>query len=131
MILDSNFIIDLLAGSRLALQLAREADESGEVLRIPSPAVFELWAGARHGLSSKKESRQLKSLLEAFEIIPFGGVDVRTSGEMQALLRSEGKSLGTVDVQIASMCVARNEALVTGDRRLAKLGHGLSVRTYE
>lgn len=130
MLLDTDFIIDLLGGLAAARQLAEGLDSTGEVLRIPSPSVFELSVGAEGALTTSKESQRLEALLLAYETVPFDLSDARRAGALQAALRKEGKSAGTVDVQIAGMCLARDEALVTGDRALARIGRGLKVRTY-
>lgn len=45
-------------------------------------------------------------------------------GTLKAILSKEGRSLGTLDVQIAGMWLTREEFLLTGDRALSRLGHG-------
>lgn len=130
MLLDTSFLIDLLGGGTAARILAEEVDRSGQVLRFPAPAMFELWVGAGKSLKQSEETSRLEALTLAYEIAPFTAEDARTSGLLQAALQREGKSLGTVDVQIAGMCLARDETLLTGDRRLSKVGHNLRTRTY-
>jgi predicted nucleic acid-binding protein len=130
MLLDTSFLIDLLQGVPDAKALAEEFDRSGDPLNLPAPSMFELWIGAATVLRSDEERGRLESLALAYDIAPFGADDARQAGTLQAALSKEGRVLGTVDIQLAGMCLARGEMLVTGDRKLATLGHGLRTRLY-
>jgi predicted nucleic acid-binding protein len=130
MLLDTSFLIDLLDGRSEAVALAKKIDEEGEHLRLPAPVLFELWVGAARAVGRTSELHPLEELETAYEVVGFDSSDARSAGTLQASLRRSGKVLGTVDVQIAGMAVARAEELVTGDIALASVGHGVPVRTY-
>ncbi len=130
MLLDTSFLIDLLDGRPDAVEMTADIDRSGEVLRIPSPALFELWTGARTAVRADSETARIEALLGSYEVASFTAEDARAAGELQASLARAGKPLGTVDVQIAGMALVRSETLVTGDRKLARIGRGLRVRSY-
>lgn len=130
MLLDSSFVIDLLEGLPKARAIAEEVDRAGEALRLPTPSMFELWVGAGRALRRRDEAARLEALALAYEVTLFDAEDARRAGTLQALLSKEGRSLGTVDAQIAGMCLARDEVLLTGDQTLSTIGHGVRTRTY-
>jgi len=130
MLLDSSFVIDLFEGLRGAREVAEELDQTGEVLKLPAPSMFELWVGAGRALRSREETARLEALALAYEVVAFDAGDARQAGALQVILSKEGRSLGTVDVQLAGMCLARDEVVLTRDRLLSGLGHGVRTRTY-
>ena len=130
MLLDTSFIIDLLAGDSKAKHLAQEIDSSGTAIQIPTPVVFELWAGAGRALRSPTERRKLSEVLLAYPTVSFESDDAQAAGRLQAALRQEGRPMGTVDVQLAGMALARQDTVVTGDRDFNRVGHGVRSRSY-
>lgn len=130
MLLDTSFLVDLLAGRAEARALAEEVDRAGDTVRIPSPVLFELWVGAAGALRSDAEREKVEDLLRAYEVAPFGEEDAKAAGELQAQLSRRGRPLGTVDVLVAGAAVARSEVLITGDARLGSLDPKVIVRTY-
>lgn len=130
MLLDSNFLIDLMDGRPEAVALAAAIDQAGEPLRVPAPVLFELWVGASRAGRKEDDIRRIEELVTAYETVGFEGDDARSAGSLQAMLAHSGKGLGTVDAQLVGMALARSEELVTGDRALARIGHGVPVRTY-
>ncbi|MCI4320145.1 MAG: PIN domain-containing protein [Thermoplasmata archaeon] len=130
MLLDTNFLIDLLDGRPEAVDLAAEIDREGSRPRLPAPALFELWRGAARAVRRENERTRIEELVAAFEAVEFDSADARSAGFLQAELARSGKILGTVDVQLAGMALARAEALVTGDRALAQVGHKVPIRLY-
>jgi predicted nucleic acid-binding protein len=130
MLLDTNFLIDLIDGQPGAIKLAAELDRESDRPRLPAPALFELWRGAARTVRNEGERRRIEELLTAYETVGFDREDARSAGLLQAELARNGKGLGTVDVQLAGMALARAETLVTGDRTLAQVGHGVPIRAY-
>lgn len=130
MLLDTSFLIDLMGGRPEATALAKAVDAEGDHLRLPAPVLFELWVGAARPLGGANERAHLEELEAAYDVVSFDRTDARSAGALQAKLRRTGKSLGTVDAQIAGMAIARSEAIVTGDAALASVGHGVPIRTY-
>lgn len=130
MLLETSFLVDLLGGAPEARELALELDRLGETLRIPSPCAFELWVGASMALDPKEETLRLQRLLSAYESVPLDSEAARRAGELQGELGRQGAPLGTVDAEVAGIAIGRGEVLVTADRRLLSLGHGLGTRSY-
>ena len=130
MLLETSFLVDLLAGIPAARNLAEELDRTEVALRIPSPSAFELWVGSARSLDRSEEILRLERLLASYEVIAFDTEAARLAGELQGELSKRGKPLGTIDAQVAGIALTRGETLVTGDRRLLELGHGLRTRSY-
>jgi predicted nucleic acid-binding protein len=130
MLLDMSFLIDVMAGRPAAVALAKAIDSEGEALRLPAPALFELWVGAARAVGRSGERQPLEELETAYEVVGFTSADARSAGTLQAILHRSGKALGTVDAQLAGMALARSEVLVTADAALVGVGHGVPVRTY-
>ena len=131
MLLDASFLIDLLDGRPEAIALAAEIDREGGRLRLPAPVMFELWTGASGSVRKQAELARIEELVTAYETVGFGREDARAAGGLQGALTRSGRSLGTVDAEILGMAVARAEELVTGDRALLRVGHGVPIRGYE
>jgi predicted nucleic acid-binding protein len=130
MLADTSFLIDAFSGRSEAADLAKAIDEEGGQLRIPTPVLFELVRGAAGAKGRKGELQRLEEQLQSYETVAFEAEDARSAGILQEKLARSGRELGTIDVQLAGMAIARNEELVTGDRLLAGIGHGVPVRTY-
>jgi tRNA(fMet)-specific endonuclease VapC len=130
MLLETSFIVDLLAGRREAVELAAELDALAEPARVPAPTAFELWTGAAGSIDEPAELVKIEQFLHGHEIVPFDARAARQAGEIQGNLSAKGRPLGTIDVQVAGIAQCRGELLVTGDKRLLGLETGLSTRAY-
>jgi tRNA(fMet)-specific endonuclease VapC len=130
MLLDTNFLVDLLAGESSARVFAIELDGRGEPIRIPSPAVFELCTGAARSRTPESELGQIERLARTYEVVPFDARAARQAGVIQGRLGLRGRSLGTVDAEVVGIAVSRSETLVTADERLLALGNGLISVAY-
>jgi tRNA(fMet)-specific endonuclease VapC len=130
MLLDTSFLIDLMDGRPEAVTLAAAIDAEGDTLRIPAPVLYELWVGAARAGGPASDRHPLAELETAYEVVGFELADARAAGTLQSVLRRSGMALGTIDVQVAGMALARSEGVVTGDSALAGVGHGVSARTY-
>jgi tRNA(fMet)-specific endonuclease VapC len=130
MLLDTNFLIDLLDGGPGAVELAREIDEQGDALWIPTVVLFELWEGAVASERSADEKREIQDLVESYDLASFDAADSKAAGALLAAQSKRGRPLGTIDVLVAGMTLARSEVLVTGDKRLLRLAPRVSIRTY-
>ncbi len=130
MLLDTSFLIDLLEGRSSASAMAAEIDRLDETPHIPSPVLFELWEGAEGSVQPATERARLEELLESYEVAPFDGEAAKAAGELQAELSRKGRPLGTIDVLVAGLALARDETLVTGDQALMRLRPRIRIKTH-
>jgi len=77
-------------------------------------------AEIRYGLARRPEAVALRERMEwlmaAIRILPWGRDEARVYGQLRANLESAGKTLGTMDMQIAAHAVAVSAVLVTNDK---------------
>jgi len=77
-------------------------------------------AEIRYGLAKRPEAVALKErmewLLAAIRILPWGREEARVYGELRASLEAAGKTLESMDMQIAAHAVAAGAVLVTSDK---------------
>ncbi len=130
MLLDTSFLVDLLEGRSDATAVASEIDRLEENPHIPSPVLFELWEGAEGSVRPVTERARLEDLLRSYDVAPFDGDGAKAAGILQAELSRKGRPLGTIDVQVAGMTLARAETLVTRDKALVRLGPRIKIKTY-
>lgn len=120
-LLDTTFIIDLMKRVPEAMEKATELEKSSEVVRIPTPVIFELWEGIErsdHPLTEeKKVSRTLGSILE----MPLSGEHAKVAGKKSGQLIRRGEMLDPIDLLIGGMASAENESLLTRDTDFDKI----------
>jgi tRNA(fMet)-specific endonuclease VapC len=129
-LLDTNFLIDLLGGRVEARELAAELDQEGATIRIPSPVLFELWEGVDGAADPREERKHLEALSHSYDIVPLDEAAAQIAGRLQSTLERDGRKLGTIDALVAGIAISRAESVVTGDSRLMNLGQGLDIRGY-
>src|SRR2546428_2026918 len=129
MILDTSFILDLWAGEPDAVAKARQIDERGEPIYIPTPVLYELWEGVARSERPRAEAAKVTDFAGGHELLPFSETDAREAGLLSGQLSRSGEMMGTVDVQIAGMAKGRAQTPLAPDRRFRGLAD--AVRTGE
>ena len=115
------FDTDILSGAlkrdpplHLIRRLARTPPEEQFTTSI---TLGELLYGAtRHG-STRLLEMVREIILEAHEVLPFDEAAAEVYGPLRASLEAEGRRLDEPDLRIASIALARNLTLVTGNVR--------------
>ena len=125
--LDSTFCIDLVNGSREAVQKAQELSDAGERLAIPAPALTEFLVGAFHqGGKRLTQALDFVSELEVLDVTEAISVDAaRMGGECTR----RGEAVGTLDLLIAATAKHHHATLLSRDRDFARIS-GLVLETY-
>jgi tRNA(fMet)-specific endonuclease VapC len=76
-----------------------------------------------YGLAKRPEATALRERMEWFlsavKVLPWGRKEARTYGAVRAGLESSGKTLGSMDMQIAAHAIAVSAVLVTNDNAFA------------
>jgi len=121
MILDTSFILDLWGGDPSAVAKAQEINVRGEPLYIPTPALFELWDGVARSHRPGEETEKIRAFVASHHLLPFGEGDAREAGLLQGRLARTGRPMNTVDVMVAGMAKARQQAVLAADRRFREL----------
>lgn len=80
-------------------------------------------AEIRYGLAKRPEATALRERMEWFlsavKVLPWGRDEARTYGAIRATLESSGKTLESMDMQIAAHAIAVSAVLVTNDNAFA------------
>ncbi len=130
MILETSFVVDLLRGEPRARAKARHLDARDEPVYMPAPTLFELWEGVARGLPGRRQRDAVQAFVDAHDLLPFSPADAREAGLLSGTLKSQGRAMGTVDVQLAGMAKARGETLLTGDRDFSAVAEVVGLEGY-
>jgi predicted nucleic acid-binding protein len=99
MIADTDVLVDFLRGGRAAARI--ELELSTGSLRTTAVAAFELWQGAR----TTRAEEDVKTLLEALEILPLDARAAELAGGVRRLLLGRGADIGVADSLVAGICL--------------------------
>ena len=112
-ILDSDHFVAILRGR---LDLTGRVDPNEE-LAITAISVGELVHGAAKSQRAAENLARLDVLLAALTILPFDVWSARRFGQLKAELEQAGERISDLDLQIASIALEQNTALVTHNQR--------------
>ena len=130
MILDTSFVLDLWDEKPEAVAKARQIDARGEMVYLPTPALYELWEGVARSGRPRDEAAKVREFTSGHELLPFSEADAREAGLLSGRLSRTGRMMGTVDVEIAGMAKAREQTLLATDRRFRELSAEIRVEEY-
>ncbi len=88
-----------------------------EPLGVTAVSVGELMHGAHKSARTHETMARLSVLLAALVILPYDEAAARQFGRTKAELERVGAEIGDLDLQIASIALARGVPLVTHNRR--------------
>jgi predicted nucleic acid-binding protein len=123
MILDTNFLIDLLEDKDDALEKLRELRERKEPLMMPPGVLYELYTG----LDSEDRARRIENELKMAELTP--AVE-KEAARIRQKLNRKGEPTGSIDYLIAGTARHLNEKILTNDQNFNKL-EGLQVEDFK
>lgn len=126
-VLETDFLIDLLKGRDYAVLKAKSLDESGEGKYVTPVSATELLEGAHY--AGGKYLMGALSLLSSIEILDFDLEACDTAGEIGAALAREGKQIGIADTMIAGIVKRHKKRLLTKDEHYTRI-KGLVVERY-
>ncbi|WP_254546395.1 PIN domain-containing protein [Halomarina pelagica] len=131
MLLDTDFIIDVMidhAGATATLD-ALEADE--RVLFVPTPALFELYHSISRVNVPDGRRAAIEAVLESYPTVPADATVMRKAGRIHGDLAAGGDEIGPMDAIIGAMGVVRSEPVLTANGKHFERIPGLTVETYE
>jgi len=110
-VLDTNTLIYFFKG--MGNVARRLLSESPENIGIPAIVVFELQVGILKSESPEKRIKQLRDILSAVNVLPFGEKEAVSAAYIRAELEARGTPIGHYDILIAGTARAYNAILVT------------------
>ena len=126
MILDTDFIIDLLAGDEAARELAAELDRSGQSFLIPTMAILEVMVGVEESDADRVE-RVLDRYPKRAMDEQVARIAARAIGDGEMEVGSAKKNKG--DAVIAATAIAEGRPVVTKNASHFE-SFGADVKTY-
>ncbi|MFB6158883.1 MAG: PIN domain-containing protein [Candidatus Nanohalobium sp.] len=114
MILDTNFLIDLLEDREDALEKLKELRNRKEPLMIPPGALYKLYTG----LDSKDKARTIENKLNRAEMTP--AVE-KEAARIRKKLNRKGEPIGSIDYLIAGTARHLNEKILTNDQHFNRV----------
>ena len=127
--LDTNTVSYLIKGKQHALKKKLQQVSMNSVC---ISAITE--AELLRGVIKKPEATMLSKLVNAFllrvDILPWDSEAAAAYARFRTLCEKEGKSLGNMDMLIASHALAVNATLVSNDKAFYKVEHHLSLEDW-
>jgi predicted nucleic acid-binding protein len=114
MILDTNFLIDILKDKENALKKLDELRERKEPLIVPPGVLYELYTG----LESEEEVKRIKNELNRAELTP--PVEKEAARIRKSLVK-EGEPISSVDYLIGGTARRLNEKILTNDKHMERV----------
>lgn len=111
-LLDTDVVIDYLAGVSSSVRLIQELGERGDVLCTCGVVIAELFAGV-HAADRPKVQR----LVASFRFLAANATTAEEAGEWRYRFARQGKTLSTTDCLIAATARFAGATLVTGNVR--------------
>lgn len=109
MILDSCFLIDLMAGDEGAIAKLDELTENASPMALSAITVTEVGIG----LGGDAEREAFDRLVDRMTVVPFDHRTGRRAARIQRELYRDGRPIGALDLLIAATAVERGEPVVT------------------
>ena len=118
---DTDVLVDFLRGAGAAARV--EIELSTGSLRTTAIAAFELWQGAR----SSRAEQDVRTLLDALEILLLDAKSAELSGGVRRLLLARGTDIGVADSLVAGICLRHEAMLLTRNREHFERVTGLKL----
>lgn len=126
MIVDSTFVIDLMAGDAGALAKLDELVEDAEPLSISALTVTEV----RRGLDPDGELSTYDDVIEDVTVVPFDRSEARRAADLLRRMDRDGTPIGALDAMIAATALERREKVLTRNLSEFERVEGLGVSPY-
>lgn len=127
--LDTNTISYLIRGKSPAI---KKRLQQVSMSHVCISAITE--AELLRGVLMKPEATMLSKLINAFllrvEVLPWNSEVAASYARFRALCEKEGKSLGNMDMLVASHAVAVNATLISNDKAFYQLSHYISLEDW-
>jgi len=114
-LIDTNIIVDLIAGDKQIIALLNKLVEKEEI-KTSTITEYEL---LKHKNRLKKQLAE--DFLSEIIIIPFDRAAARKSALLFNKLKESGKMINENDLLIAGICLANDEVLLTRDQKFGNI----------
>lgn len=126
MIVDSSFIIDLMAAEAGAAAKLDELVHDAAPIAVSALTVTEV----RRGLETAEQRSSFDDVIDDVAVVPFDGDEARTTVDLLRRLDGAGRPIGAVDAMIAATALDRGGKLLTRNLGEFERVDGLRVVPY-
>ena len=130
MILDTNFIIDLMNKEDSASKKLDVLLKNQEKLAVTSVTVFELFSGLAQAEKKTEEKIKIMNILKSINSITLDDDCAKMGGQVDGSLIKKGATIGPLDSMIAGIALVRNESLLTRNVKHFSRIDNLKVESY-
>jgi predicted nucleic acid-binding protein len=129
-ILDTDFLINLMAGDPGAVAFLERMAEGYEPVSVSAITVMQLHHGiARAGLP-EREARKVELVLKGTTVHAFDRDIAALAGRIDGELAARGKPIGAADVIVGATALFYNVPVVTRNAKHFSRIKGLSITAY-
>ncbi|MHA2247412.1 MAG: type II toxin-antitoxin system VapC family toxin [Candidatus Hodarchaeales archaeon] len=130
MILDTDFLIDVLRRRQSAIEKLTELRDSPEELFVTHINLCELYRGAYQSKNIQENLVEIDTLLNYLGILPFTQTADQRFGELITQLEKQGRKIGEMDTLIASLALDQGQMILTRNIKHFKQT-GVAIATYQ
>lgn len=121
MILDTNFLIDLIQGDEDAIRKAEELEKRNVSLKVSSTTIFELYTGIERSNKPERQKEKVRDVVDSKNVVPNGEKISSRAGRIHGKLINQGERIQSFDTVIAATAIQEGEKLLTNDRDYSKI----------
>ena len=130
-VLDTDYLIDLMQNRQGAVRLLLELLETRSPISVSAISIMELHHGIVRANLPTRERTRVEGVLEGLSIQPMTHDIAALAGEIDGQLCAQGKPLSPLDVLIAATALHLREPLVTRNLQHYQRVKGLMLQTYD
>lgn len=129
MILDTNFLIDLIQGNEDAILKAEELEKQNQLLKVSSITIFELYTGIKRSEKPKRQKEKVRDVIDSKKVVPNDEKISSWAGRIHGKLINQGERIQSFDTIIAATAIQEGEKLLTNDKDYNKIDE-VEVENY-
>ena len=130
MILDTDFVIDIMRKEESSVKKLKELIDRREPQIITSPTLFELYSGVGQSQMPETEKKKILHTISNLLIWTLDAEGAEKGGEIDGRLVSEGERIDPVDSMIAGIALSHGQKILTKNARHFSRVPGLGIETY-
>lgn len=130
MILDTSFLIDVMAADEAALARVEQLEARHIPQRVPTIAIYELFVGVGYTDRTESEVDRIEAVLDTRPIVDVDERTMRKAGRVKGRLKATGDNVSTGDVIVGASALVRDEPVLTRNEADFERVPDLEVRSY-
>ncbi len=130
MILDTDFMIDLMDKQPAAVDKYKECLVRDEPIHTTALTIFELFTGIFRSNRSVEEKEKVAQVLQGKPILHLDAKAGEKAGEWHGTFMKKGEMINVIDTLIAGIALVKKDKVLTHNTKDFSKIKGLQVETY-